>query len=145
MLVQHALESLIDVVNEHYHTDVKKNFGWEQSNVVTKKKRKKRVHCVSIYGISRNGYYKNQDKQVKEIMKDNMIIEMIQEERRQQPLIGCKKLYHMYRESIHKISPHCERDKFINIMREHDLLVSTKRKYARTTIRTIIFISILTW
>ena len=37
-LAKHALESLIDVVNENYHTDVKKNFGLEQLKKPTRKK-----------------------------------------------------------------------------------------------------------
>lgn len=37
-LARHALESLIDVVNEHYHTDVKKNLGVKPSKNVIRKK-----------------------------------------------------------------------------------------------------------
>ena len=37
-LVSDALETLIEIVNEHYHTDVKKNFGPQQSKGVTTKK-----------------------------------------------------------------------------------------------------------
>jgi hypothetical protein len=35
---KHALETLITVVNEHYHTDVKKNLGQLSSKGVTKNK-----------------------------------------------------------------------------------------------------------
>ena len=35
---KHALEKLIEVVNEHYQTDVKKNLGQQSSKEVTKKK-----------------------------------------------------------------------------------------------------------
>jgi transposase len=35
---KHLLETLIDVVNEHYHTDVKKNFAEQSSKKVTRKK-----------------------------------------------------------------------------------------------------------
>jgi hypothetical protein len=37
---QNALESLIVVVNRHYQTDVKKNFGSKLSGIVGKKKEK---------------------------------------------------------------------------------------------------------
>jgi hypothetical protein len=40
-LVRHALESLIEVVDEHYQTDVKKNFGAQQLHSVHPKRRKK--------------------------------------------------------------------------------------------------------
>ena len=35
---KHALETLIDIVNEHYHTDVKKNLGQQPSKDAVKKK-----------------------------------------------------------------------------------------------------------
>ena len=35
---KHALEKLIEVVNEHYHTDAKKNLGQQPSKEATKKK-----------------------------------------------------------------------------------------------------------
>ena len=37
-LEKHALETLIEVVNEHYDTDVKKNFGQKRLSGVMKKK-----------------------------------------------------------------------------------------------------------
>jgi hypothetical protein len=40
-LVRHALESLIEVVDEHYQTDVKKNFGCQPSQAVPPERRKK--------------------------------------------------------------------------------------------------------
>jgi hypothetical protein len=39
-LAENALESLIVVVNRHYQTDVKKNFGRKPSVIVEKKKEK---------------------------------------------------------------------------------------------------------
>ena len=35
---KHALETLVDMVDEYYQTDVKKNLGQQQSKGVTKKK-----------------------------------------------------------------------------------------------------------
>jgi transposase-like protein len=35
---KHALQTLIEIVNEHYHTDVKKNLGQQPSKEVTRKK-----------------------------------------------------------------------------------------------------------
>jgi hypothetical protein len=40
-LVKDVLETLIDVVNEHYQTDVKKNFGQQLLEDVLKKSNKK--------------------------------------------------------------------------------------------------------
>jgi len=37
-LEKHALETLIEIVNEHYHTDVKKNFGQQPLKGATNRK-----------------------------------------------------------------------------------------------------------
>ena len=37
-LEKHALETLIEIVNEHYHTDVKKNFGQQPLKKATNKR-----------------------------------------------------------------------------------------------------------
>jgi transposase InsO family protein len=66
-------------------------------------------------------------------MSDMLITEMIQEERRRQPRIGGKKLYHMYKDSIHKINSGCGRDKFFDILRTNALLVERKHRSTRTT------------
>jgi len=85
------------------------------------------------YDISRNGYYKHQAEEIKEAMGTEIILEMIREERHLQPRIGGKKLYYMYKDDIHKVAPHCGRDKFFDILGQHDLLVKRKRSYTRTT------------
>lgn len=87
----------------------------------------------SYYGVSRNGYYKGVKEEFKVELSKSVIVDIIQEERRYQPRIGGKKLYHIYKEIIHTINPSCGRDKFLNLMREYDLLVESKRNYMRTT------------
>jgi transposase InsO family protein len=66
-------------------------------------------------------------------MTNSLIIDLIMEERRQQPRLGGKKLYYLLKESIHKINSGCGRDKFFDILRENELLVEKKRSYTRTT------------
>lgn len=39
-LARHALESLVEVVNEHYQTDIKKNLGRQPSLAAQVKRRK---------------------------------------------------------------------------------------------------------
>jgi transposase InsO family protein len=58
---------------------------------------------------------------------------MVQEERRLQPRIGVKKLFYMYKDSIHKIYPGCGRDKLFDILRKNEQLVERKHSFTRTT------------
>jgi hypothetical protein len=85
------------------------------------------------YGLSRNGYYKSINKNIKEELSESLIAEMVQEERCHQPRIGVKKLYHMYKDSIHTIDPGCGRDKFFGTLRANALLVERKHSSTRTT------------
>jgi transposase InsO family protein len=132
-LARHALESLVEVIDEHYQTDVKKKL---RTSAIARCATKKEANVSSLckyYGLSRNGYYKSINKDITEELSESLIAEMVQEERRYQPRIGGKKLYHMYKDSIHKIDPGCGRDKFFDILRANDLLVERKHSSTRTT------------
>jgi transposase InsO family protein len=85
------------------------------------------------FKISRNGYYKGHKREVRAFMVKEMVIEMIVQERRLQPRIGGRKLYHMYGERLHAFSPGLGRDKFFGVLRSEGLLVTRKRSYTRTT------------
>jgi transposase InsO family protein len=66
-------------------------------------------------------------------MEKEIIIEMVREERRHQPRMGGKKLYYLYKDKLHNISPHLGRDKFFCILREFGMLVKRKHSYTKTT------------
>lgn len=53
--------------------------------------------------------------------------------RRYQPRIGGKKLYKLLKADLNQMEIHMGRDKFIDFLGHHDLLVKRKRKYVRTT------------
>lgn len=58
---------------------------------------------------------------------------MVHKERYLQPRLGGKKLYWLLSSSIHEVAPHFGRDKFLTLLGSHDLLVSRKRQYQKTT------------
>jgi transposase InsO family protein len=62
-----------------------------------------------------------------------MVIDMIVQERRLQPRLGGQKLYHLYGDRLHALSPGLGRDKFFSLLRAEGLLVPRKRSYTRTT------------
>jgi transposase InsO family protein len=61
------------------------------------------------------------------------VISLVMQERRRQPRIGGRKLYHLYSGVLHDLSPRLGRDKFFDLPRSRDLLVPRKRSSTRTT------------
>jgi transposase InsO family protein len=66
-------------------------------------------------------------------MGHQLVTDMIIQERRLQPRLGGKKLYHLYGEQLHELLPGLGRDKFFGLLRAEGLLVPRKRSYTRTT------------
>jgi putative transposase len=62
-----------------------------------------------------------------------VIIEQVLAKRREHRRIGGKKLYHMLQSDIRKLDSPIGRDKFFDVLRERDLLIKRKRRYANTT------------
>lgn len=67
------------------------------------------------------------------IEKDQLIVKLVQQEKRGNKRMGGKKLYHKLWEPIRDIHPSLGRDKFFALLGRHDLLVKRRRKYAITT------------
>ena len=58
---------------------------------------------------------------------------MVQQIRGNNKKMGVKKLYHLLQRDIHGIDGSMGRDKFFDLLRERDLLVKRRRRYAVTT------------
>jgi len=61
------------------------------------------------------------------------ILDLVISERRFQPRIGGKKLYHLLSGQLRSDEIKMGRDKFLDFLSAHDLLIRRKRNYARTT------------
>jgi hypothetical protein len=72
--------------------------------------------------------YKDIDKRLRE----SIVSEMVLETRRVMPRIGGRKLYYVLKEDFRQ-SGKIGRDRFFEILREHDLLVKRKRSVTKTT------------
>jgi hypothetical protein len=75
------------------------------------------------FKISRNGYYKGQGKEIEQAMVEQLVVNMVVQERHVQPRLGGRKLYHMYAEQIHGVCPRLGRDKFVGLLRAEGLLL----------------------
>jgi putative transposase len=66
-------------------------------------------------------------------LREDLVIKLVHEIRKYQPLIGGKKLYKLLKADLSSIEGSIGRDKFFDILRKRGLLVKRKKRYARTT------------
>ncbi|WP_242692319.1 IS3 family transposase [Aridibaculum aurantiacum] len=83
--------------------------------------------------VSRQAFYKVRKCGLDEQHKAAGLLVEVKQVRRDHVKLGGRKLYHELREDIRRCGRGFGRDKFFDLLRQHDLLVKRKRKYAVTT------------
>lgn len=91
------------------------------------------THLCQSHGISRQAYYKHQKAEGRRVIREDLVVELVRQARKQQPMIGGKKLYHLHRSTFRRIDGGIGRDRLFAILRKYGLLVQRKRRYVRTT------------
>jgi transposase InsO family protein len=66
-------------------------------------------------------------------LQEEMVVQLVHGIRRYQPRIGSKKLYRLLEADLLKMGIRMGRDKFIDFLGNHNLLVKRKRRYVKTT------------
>ena len=84
------------------------------------------------FGLSRSGYYASCKEQKQALIREGIVIALVQEVRSRLPRIGGKKLYYIVQKELRQAGK-IGRDKFFDILRRNELLVKRKRSYTRTT------------
>jgi putative transposase len=87
----------------------------------------------NFFGFSRQGYYKQVGKEADTSRKDNLVVELVQKARYTNKMLGTKKVYKKFYDSIHAIHPRLGRDKLFCLLGSRGLLIKRRRKYAITT------------
>lgn len=82
-----------------------------------------------LLGISRQAYYQQLERERTQKDRAQTIINAVLRERLLQPRIGTRKLQHLLRQSGVSVG----RDRLFCLLREHRLLVPTRRVYNKTT------------
>jgi transposase InsO family protein len=85
------------------------------------------------YGISRQAYYQAQKQQLQRESEDELLLEMVRDIRKRHPRLGGRKLHYLLQEPMAEAGIARGRDAFFDLLRQHDLLVPTKRSRRRTT------------
>jgi len=87
----------------------------------------------NIVGISRQGYYKSKKRKGIKKLKEEMILQLVQTQRRKMPKLGGKKLYRKICPDLERMQIKLGRDKFFRLLGKYKLLIHRKKRYAKTT------------
>jgi len=85
------------------------------------------------YEMHRDSYYKLKDRKQKKEQVTKQVLELVKEERVEQPRVGVKKLYEALQSCFESKGLKVGRDKLLDILREHDMLVKRKKSSCKTT------------
>ena len=98
-----------------------------------------RSHGISIcmlcerVGMSRQNYYAARRLRQRREVDESMVVELVKRERRMQPRLGGRKLLHLVRPELDEAGVVIGRDRFFEVLAEHDLLVVRKPGRPHTT------------
>ena len=84
-------------------------------------------------GMSRQNYYAVRRQRQRLQMDEALIVELVKQQRRQQPRIGARKLLYLLEAELIAAGVAIGRDRFFEVLGKHDLLVKKKRSWPKTT------------
>jgi putative transposase len=87
----------------------------------------------SYVGMSRQNYYAARRLRKRREVDEAMVVELVKQERRIQPRIGGRKLLYLLGPELADAGVDIGRDRFFEVLAEHDLLVRRKRGRPHTT------------
>lgn len=87
----------------------------------------------NCFDLKRHAYYKYLKRYKERKAVDKRVIEMVKEERVEQPRVGTRKLYEALYTLFMLEGLKVGRDKLFTILRDHDMLVKRKKASCRTT------------
>lgn len=85
------------------------------------------------FGISRQAYYQARKRRWQREAEDQLLVELVQGIRQRHPRMGGRKLFHELQDAMAALEITRGRDAFFDLLRDHDLLVPTKRSRRTTT------------
>ena len=85
------------------------------------------------YGISRQAHYQMKWQQRRQQAGVAQVVELVQQVRQRHPRMGGRKLYHHLQSDLEQQGIQLGRDRFFEVLRQHDLLLRPKKRAYRTT------------
>lgn len=84
-------------------------------------------------GMSRQNYYAARRLRQRREVDEGLLVELVRQERRLQPRLGGRKLLHLLESDLEEANVRVGRDRFFELLAEHDLLVTPKPGAPHTT------------
>lgn len=91
------------------------------------------ARLCSHVGMSRQNYYAARRLRKRREIDEDFVVAMVRQERQMQPRLGGRKLLHLLRPELLEANVEIGRDRFFELLAEHDLLVAPKPGQPRTT------------
>jgi transposase InsO family protein len=85
------------------------------------------------FGISRQAWYQARKRELEQEAQNALLLELVRAIRSRHPRMGGRKLHHELQKPMADLYIQRGRDRFLALLREHDLLVAPKRTGRRTT------------
>ena len=85
------------------------------------------------WGLSRQGYYQALKRQYLKSLQEDIILELVRDQKRLLPNSGGVKMLHLIRSDLARMNIDIGRDRFFKLLKDNDLLVKRKKKYVYTT------------
>lgn len=84
--------------------------------------------------MTRQNYYARRRRRSRQEVDAELVSEVVIQERKLQPRLGTRKLYHLYRGELRQAGVKLGRDRFFEVLRDRGLLLQRRRSiYPRTT------------
>ena len=87
----------------------------------------------NCFGLKRDAYYKYLKRFEKRKTVKAQVVEMVKEERKEQPRVGGRKLHEALQPSFKAADLKVGRDCLFDILREYEMLIRPKKASCRTT------------
>ena len=87
----------------------------------------------ACFDLKRDAWYKYQKRSLKRKMIRSKVVELVNEERKDQPRVGTRKLYEALRPSFETANIKVGRDSLFDILRDQNMLVKRKKASCKTT------------
>ena len=86
-----------------------------------------------MFGKSRQAFHQMETRKTKESVNDEILLVYVKEIRKQQPLLGTRKMYNMLQGILKTNAIKIGRDKFFSLLKGNYLLVKKRRKHVGIT------------
>lgn len=90
-------------------------------------------YLYQYFNTSRQGYFQYTHRQSQSKLEEEIILKLVQEQKRLLPNSGGRKMYFLIKEDLLKMNIKCGRDKLFELLRKYDLLVRPKKNKSKTT------------